>query len=312
MAYNPKASAAKSIPLSQVVFKQEFYPRDKPRTSTRTQYADALEGGAEFPPIELDVDGNVLLDGYHRWKAHEDVGRKEIQAKLIKLNGMPRRLYAARCNGRHGDRLTASEKKAIAREMIEDRLCMIQEDVATALGVSRQCVSNWVGDIMARERRSRDSVIWWLSVLGWPQVEIGERVGLTAERVRQVTQEMPNMAKLVSDQLARGRTVSEIADYLSVDQSKIVSKTLGQLSDLIKGLKEQVSRGRTLSEIAEGESVTTGLIEALTLKDLDDAAARGARRRHGADSQADTRRRGGADAADSDASEPGRAPFNCG
>src|SRR5581483_4595153 len=101
----------------EIVFRQEFYPRAKPNTATIEQYVDMLHDGAELPPVEVDAEGMVLLDGYHRWKAFIEAGVPAIDAKLIALEGMPRLLYAASRNAIHGDRLAMSEKRAVARQM---------------------------------------------------------------------------------------------------------------------------------------------------------------------------------------------------
>jgi hypothetical protein len=101
----------RKVALSEIVFQQEFYPRHKPNAATIAQYLDALHDGAEFPPIEIDVHGMLLLDGYHRWKAAAEAGLTEIEARLIDLESTPRLLYAASRNAIHGDRLTSAEKK---------------------------------------------------------------------------------------------------------------------------------------------------------------------------------------------------------
>lgn len=84
-----KIVETRRIAPGEVVFRQEFYPRHKPNTATIEHYLDALRDGAEFPPIEVDVEGILLLDGYHRWKAAQEAGLAEIEAKFVDLEGMP-------------------------------------------------------------------------------------------------------------------------------------------------------------------------------------------------------------------------------
>src|ERR1700687_920652 len=91
----------RKIKLDEIVFHQEYYPRANPNTDTIEQYVDALREGGAFPPIEVDADGMVLLDGYHRWKAFAEAGFSEIEAKWVDLEGTPRLLYAASRNAIH-------------------------------------------------------------------------------------------------------------------------------------------------------------------------------------------------------------------
>lgn len=102
------------IDPADVVFREEWYPREKPSTRTIERYADALRGGVILPPIALDVVGNVLLDGYHRWKAHIEIGSLAIPAQWIVLHDIPRILYAASQNVGHGDRVKSKEEEDIA------------------------------------------------------------------------------------------------------------------------------------------------------------------------------------------------------
>jgi hypothetical protein len=43
-----------SINVKKIQHDSSIYPRDKWNTNTVDQYADAMKGGAEFPPIILE------------------------------------------------------------------------------------------------------------------------------------------------------------------------------------------------------------------------------------------------------------------
>jgi ParB-like chromosome segregation protein Spo0J len=55
------------IDTNSIVYRQDLYPRFKPNPSKIQEYAENIE---RLPPIELNQD-NILIDGYHRWKAFE-------------------------------------------------------------------------------------------------------------------------------------------------------------------------------------------------------------------------------------------------
>ena len=189
-----KVIETRRVPLSDVEFIQGVYPREKPNSSTIGQYVDALRDGAEFPPIDLDKDGLVLLDGYHRWRAHQEIGIDTIEARIIDLEGVPRLLYAAGLNSIHGDRLSMGEKRQVARQMAEAGVK--QAEIREWLRVSIGTVSEWVRDITQRQQRSRDARIWWLHLLGWTQREIAGVLDTHQEAVNRARSEISNASLL--------------------------------------------------------------------------------------------------------------------
>lgn len=203
-----KITETRPIAPADIQFRQEFYPRAKPNTATIEQYLDALRDGAEFPPIELDADGLVLLDGYHRWKAALEAGITEIDAKLVDLEGMPRLLYAASRNAIHGDRLTSAEKKEVARAMAQQGISQVE--IQKWLAVSAGTVSNWVSDITARNARAREAQIWWLSLLGWTLREIAEHCGISKSEADRVASRFAELN--LNEKVERGQSPEQIAE----------------------------------------------------------------------------------------------------
>jgi hypothetical protein len=72
---------------------QFIYPRDSVSQKTINAYMEALDIGAQFPPIKIqrvfnytDANGSkttivtIILDGIHRWSAFKEKGIKEIEA----------------------------------------------------------------------------------------------------------------------------------------------------------------------------------------------------------------------------------------
>lgn len=219
----PKVIETKEINISEVVFHQRDYPREKPKTSTIEQYIDALKGGYEFPPIEVDVNKDngkyPLLDGYHRLKAFEESGIEKILASFVELEGFPRLLYAAGRNAVHGDRLTKAEKRAIAEQMVEESRTV--EEVAQWLQVSKSTVGEWTSHILKRRQRSRDAKIWWLHLLGWTTREIGEVVDVDSKTVSNICGNFPELEKFCKDQASRGQGAEQIAEAQDVSRQLV-------------------------------------------------------------------------------------------
>jgi hypothetical protein len=69
-------------------------------TDRVTEYADALQDGAEFPPVVVFFDGAAhwLADGFHRWHAHRKANRQEISVDIRTGTARDAILYAAGAN----------------------------------------------------------------------------------------------------------------------------------------------------------------------------------------------------------------------
>jgi hypothetical protein len=214
-----------------------IYPRTSKSRQTIAAYAEALAAGAEFPPIKIqrvfnytDGDGGnpttaaIILDGQHRCEAFRENGIQEIPAIEWKNqpidyeeNKTALLLESARSNITHGDRLTSSDKKQVARDIaLSDPECHVREmDLAEKLGVSQQSINLWVSDIRARQRTSRDSTIIRLTRLGWTQEKISGKAGINQQRISQITNNTSfgNIGNLLS----QGRSMEYIAAHYQMD-----------------------------------------------------------------------------------------------
>jgi len=223
------------VDISDLTWDQFIYPRGGKSEKTINAYVEALEIGAQFPPIKIQrvfnyADGNdtteaiIILDGVHRSSAYKEKGIKKIEAVEWKdkpldyeKNKTALLLESAKCNVSHGDRLSSSDKKRISRDIAStDPECKWSESaLAEKLGVTRQTVNTWISDIRARQKASRNTVILRLSRLGWPQEKISETVGIKQQRISQIT----NNANFgnIGNLLSQGRDMEYIARHYNMD-----------------------------------------------------------------------------------------------
>ncbi|MBU3950638.1 MAG: MerR family transcriptional regulator [Proteobacteria bacterium] len=223
--------------ISDLTWDEFIYPRGAKSRQTITAYAEALEIGAQFPPIKIQrvfnypvADGSkttratIILDGNHRCEAFREKGIEEIPAVEWKeppldyeKNRIPLLLESAQSNILHGDRLTANDKKQVARDIAAtDPECTYTEDVlAQKLGVTRQTINTWISDIRARQKTNRKSIIIRLSRLGWAQEKIAEITGMTQGRVAQII----NKANIceINNLLKKGHNMDYIAAHYQMD-----------------------------------------------------------------------------------------------
>lgn len=190
------------VSLEEIKYDTSIYPRDKWSTSTVRNYADSLKAGAEFPAIVLEEGTNRLLDGMHRWKAHQLYAdqyneqqsqitfdemqteewaepRTQIAAEWHVIpDNVPAKLYAASFSTKHGDRISRAERREIAREIFTENPDFTLELIAEFLDVSKSSASDYVADIRARRKEAQKMVAYRLHRLGWTQQEQSEAVGI--------------------------------------------------------------------------------------------------------------------------------------
>ena len=56
-----------NIKTTDIIYREDLYPRFQPNQTIIQKYSDSIE---HLPPIKLDQH-NILIDGFHRWKAFQ-------------------------------------------------------------------------------------------------------------------------------------------------------------------------------------------------------------------------------------------------
>jgi DNA modification methylase len=167
--------------VSDIVWREDLYPRFKPIPSKIQEYAENVD---KLPPIEINQD-NVLIDGYHRWKAFETakidtipvfVTETETEAELERLSVLR--------NAKHGQQLTQEEKKSLAIKwwgVISD------EEIVDALSISTKTLARYTKSKREDYEKQLDQKIYDLfmscetqesivKVVGVPQQTIADKI----------------------------------------------------------------------------------------------------------------------------------------
>lgn len=86
------------------------------------EYAEAMEGGAEFPPVILYFDGSAYwpADGFHRLAAAKKVNRDAIAADVRDGSKRDAILHAVGVNANHGLRRTQADKRRAVITLLKD------------------------------------------------------------------------------------------------------------------------------------------------------------------------------------------------
>jgi hypothetical protein len=87
-----------------------------------SEYAEALENGALFPPVIVFHDGerHRLADGFHRVAAAHKAGRQEIECDVRPGTRRDAALFAAGANVAHGLRRTNADKRHAVSILLRD------------------------------------------------------------------------------------------------------------------------------------------------------------------------------------------------
>ncbi len=66
------------VPLSSLVWDQRLYPRQTVSRLHVEELMEVIQGDHKLPPIVCCRTTRKIIDGIHRWKAHQEYGKTEI------------------------------------------------------------------------------------------------------------------------------------------------------------------------------------------------------------------------------------------
>lgn len=120
---------------------------------TVDEYAEAIAGGAVFPPVVVFFDGTtyVLADGFHRVAAAKVAGLVEFAADVRQGDARAARLHAAGANLEHGLRRSNADKRAAVMVLLTDAEWSTWSDreIARRCGVSQPFVGKVRAELAA-------------------------------------------------------------------------------------------------------------------------------------------------------------------
>jgi len=114
----------KTLPLDQIITTPAELSRVGPDKDTLMRYVDLTETGGQLPPVTVFQDGNTfwLADGRHRLEARKRVGYLDIEAEIKVGSERDAQLYAFSANLSHGLASNISDRKKVARLLLEDKV----------------------------------------------------------------------------------------------------------------------------------------------------------------------------------------------
>jgi hypothetical protein len=179
--------------VSDIVWREDLYPRIKPDPAVIQRYAADL---TVLPPVEVNQH-NELIDGYHRWTAHKKAEASEIAVTVTETASEAEFIMlACRRNAKHGLQLDERSKKSMAVRLYGAGTGLDKKEIADALSVSDRTVNMYLGDIdkqLREERRERIAAMW---LACFTDAEIGEAVGVPRQTATDATAVLPDLEAL--------------------------------------------------------------------------------------------------------------------
>ena len=124
-------------PINDLVLIPELNPRERLSEETIIRY---MESFTSLPPVRVQRDTNVVIDGYHRVEAAVRLGLEEIPVQLEPIPDDELRMVAGLANISHGQPLTRTERNKLAVAMVRN-YGKLREEAASLLGISPSAVT---------------------------------------------------------------------------------------------------------------------------------------------------------------------------
>lgn len=151
-ANHPVSRCSQRVLIHDILKDDFLQVRGRVEPRVVRQYSEAMQAGAEFPPVTLaHIEGSLyLVDGWHRVAATLANNQSMIWADVSEMTFNEARWYAAKANTEHGLPLKAKELREVFRAFIETdqhmqgQRLMPYREIARRIGKCFSTVRNWM------------------------------------------------------------------------------------------------------------------------------------------------------------------------
>ncbi len=180
-----------TISVSEVVFREDLYPRIEHDPRLVQKYSEDLE---VLPPIEVNQHYE-LIDGWHRWTAYRKIGAETIPVIITQTKSDVEFLsLAIERNAKHGQQLTNTDKRRMAIRLFNSGAGVTDKTyLAKILSVSRKTIDRYLKETEDRIKVDRDAKIFSMYLSGHTQQEIADAVGVTQKTVDNRLESLVNL-----------------------------------------------------------------------------------------------------------------------
>lgn len=138
-------SKIKKLSVSDIEEAADTQPRVGLSQETIDEYAEAIANGAEFPPLDVFLDGlsYFIADGWHRFYAYIKAGSKAFPCTIHTGTERDAKLFSLGANKNHGLKRSNRDKRRAVEQILRDAEWGTWSDrkIAEHCGVSNDFVS---------------------------------------------------------------------------------------------------------------------------------------------------------------------------
>lgn len=169
------------IKINEIIFREDLYPRFEPNQQLIKKYSESIE---YLPPIKIDQH-KIMIDGFHRLKAHELEKKETIKVEIIQVKSEKElKRLAYKYNSNHGAQLKIDEKKVYANEMIGE---MTTKELAETLSVSETTIKEWTKTTRKAQEEQRNRLVLEEYLRAWnTQKNIAEKFRIAQKTVSNI------------------------------------------------------------------------------------------------------------------------------
>jgi hypothetical protein len=172
----------KTIPIDDITFRTELYPRARADDATIDRYRQAVD---RLPPVVTARPERILVDGYHTWQAKKREGYTAVDfVDLGDLTDQEILEESIRRNAVHGTQLSMADKRALVIERLwdmyggDDNSAGCHARCAELLSVTGRVVEKWTAEIREEKDRALRQRAWALHLLNqWSERKIAAEMG---------------------------------------------------------------------------------------------------------------------------------------
>jgi len=191
-------SSSLKIKTDDVIYRKDLYPRFEPDQNLITIYSNSVDN---LPPIKLNQN-HILIDGYHRWKAHQTVGKNEIEVEIVETESEAElEILAYRLNSNHGKQLAQEEKRIFALKKAE---LLTNAEIGEIVSVSESTVGRWTKERRKQLDEQRNQKI----------VELYLKAEYTQEKIAEIFEiDQSIISRVINDSMQKMQTQDLHKDF---------------------------------------------------------------------------------------------------
>ena len=147
-----KVISEETVRFTQVELKEEIILaiRREIDPSLVERYLEKYENGVELPPLDVQKDTYVLINGYHRYQALKTLGREQVKVKVWEVNDADLLYLAYRLNNEQGQTVNSNARNTLIwRARYSDKKS--QKEIGQIFSITESRVSQILSQIESRE-----------------------------------------------------------------------------------------------------------------------------------------------------------------